>query len=185
MADVPGESQTSRVTTVVRHVRLGDEVGLQANCKTAVSLEQVRAQVELTVRDAGFPRLAHFVAARDDEVVGNVMLMALGAHVIAEPDRGLSICLGRQGDTPQVGRLDDYVVASRLWRQGIGTMLTSRVIEEAGAWGLARLETSSANPAAITAFQRQGFTKYGELPLVPGDTPWHGGGFEALFFMDL
>lgn len=173
------------MTTVVRYVRLGDEVGLQANCKTAVSVEQVRAQVELTVRDAGYPRLAHFIAERDGEVVGNVMLMALGAHVITEPGGGLSICLGRQGDTPQIGRLDDYVVASRLWRQGIGTTLTSRVIEEARTWGLVRLETSSANPAAIAAFHSQGFTKYGELPLVPGDVPWHGGRSETLFFMDL
>jgi RimJ/RimL family protein N-acetyltransferase len=49
-----------------------------------------------------------------------------------------------------------------------------------------RLETNSANPAAIAAFRRQGFREYGSLPLPPGTPPqWHGGSAEALFQMDL
>jgi hypothetical protein len=59
------------------------------------------------------------------------------------------------------------------------------VVEEARRWGLVHLETSSANPAAIGAFRRQGFLQHGSLPLPPW-TPaqWHGGSAEVFFHMD-
>lgn len=92
----------------------------------------------------------------------------------------------RAAERPPVGRrLDDYVVASRLWRCGIGTRLTERVVEGGAPAGLAWLETSSANPAAIAAFQRQGFRQHGSLPAARDPRPWHGGSMEVLFHMDL
>lgn len=169
----------------VRPVQPGDEAGIQANCKTAATVEQVREQVRWTATEQGFRRLAHFVAVHEGEVVGTVMLTPAGSHPVRGP-AGLTLCPGPQGDHPSVGRLDDYVVASQLWRQGIGTRLTVRVVEEARRWGLARLETGSSNPAAIAAFRHQGFCQHGTLPLPPGTPPqWHGGINEALFHMDL
>jgi len=113
------------------------------------------------------------------------MLLPAGSHPVRGQD-GLTLCPGPQGGHSSVGRLDDYVVASRLWRRGIGTRLTERVVQEARRWGLVRLETSSANPAAIAAFRRQGFRQHGSLPLPPGTPPqWHGGSMEVLFHLDL
>jgi GNAT superfamily N-acetyltransferase len=168
----------------VRPVRLGDEADIQANCKTEATIEQVREQVRWTAAEHRFRWLAHFVAEYEGAVVGTVMLFPAGSHPVLGPD-GLTLCPGPQGGQPLVGRLDDYVVASQLWRRGIGTRLTERVVEEARQWGLVRLETSSANPAAIAAFDHQGFRQHGSLPLPPG-TPvqWHGGSVEVLFHMD-
>jgi GNAT superfamily N-acetyltransferase len=169
----------------VRPVRLGDEVDIQANCKTAVTVEEVREQVRWTTTEHRPGWLAHFVAEYEGAAVGNVMLFPAGSHPVRGPD-GLTLCPGPQGGHPLVGRLDDYVVASRWWRRGIGTRLTERVVEEARRWGLVRLETSSANPAAIAAFRRQGFRQHGTLPLPPGTPPqWHAGTVEVLFHMDL
>jgi GNAT superfamily N-acetyltransferase len=169
----------------VRSARLGDEVGIQANCKTAATVEQVREQVRWTTAEHRFRWLAHFVAEYERAVVGTVMLFPAGSHPVRGQD-GLTLCPGPQGGDPLVGRLDDYVVASQLWRRGIGTRLTERVIEEARGWGLVRLETSSTNPAAIAAFRRQGFRQHGSLPLPPGTPPqWHGGNVEALFHINL
>lgn len=169
----------------VRPVRPGDEVGIQANCKTGATVEQVREQVRWATAERRFRWLAHFVAEHEGAVVGTVMLLPAGSHLVRAQD-GLALCPGPQGGHPSVGRLDDYVVASRLWRRGIGTRLTERVVEEARRLGLVRLETSSANPAAIAAFRRQGFRQHGRLPLPPGTPPqWHGGSVEVLFHMDL
>jgi GNAT superfamily N-acetyltransferase len=169
----------------IRPARPGDEVGIQANCKTAATLEQAREQIQWTTAEHRVRWLAHFVAEYEGDVVGTVMLTAAGSHAIRGKD-GLTLCPGQQGDHPSVGRLDDYVVASRLWRRGIGTRLTERVVEEARQWGLVRLETSSANPAAISAFRHQGFRQHGSLPLPPGTPPqWHGGSIEVLFHKDL
>ncbi len=170
---------------IVRQARLGDEMGIQANCKTAATVEQVREQIRWTTAEHRFRWLAHFVAEYEGAVVGTVMLFPAGSHPVRGPD-GLTLCPGPQGGHPLVGRLDDYVVASQFWRRGIGTRLTGRVVEEARRWGLVRLETSSANPAAIAAFQRQGFCQHGSLALPPGTPPqWHGGSVEVLFHMDL
>lgn len=100
-------------------------------------------------------------------MVGTLMLLPAGSHPVRGQD-GLALRPGPQSGHPSVGRLDDYVVASRLWRYGIGTRLTERMVEGARRRGLAWLETSSANPAAIAAFQRQGFRQHGCLPLPPG-----------------
>jgi GNAT superfamily N-acetyltransferase len=185
---LPGRWRPGSIGSVdvrVRLARPGDEVGIQANCKTAATVEQVREQVRWTTSEHRFRRLAHFVAEHAGETVGTVMLTPAGSHPIRAQD-GLTLCPGPQGDHPSVGRLDDYVVASRLWRRGIGTRLTERVIEEARRWGLVRLETSSANPAAIAAFRSQGFRQHGSLPLPPGTPPqWHGGSVEVLFHLDL
>jgi hypothetical protein len=97
----------------VRPVRLGDEVGIQANCKTGATLEQVREQVEWTAAEHRSRWLAHFVAEYESAVVGTVMLFPAGAHPVRGPG-GLTLCPGPQGGQPLVGRLDDYVVASRL-----------------------------------------------------------------------
>jgi GNAT superfamily N-acetyltransferase len=173
------------VNAHVRAARPGDEVGIQANCKTAATVEQVREQVGCTTAGHRFRGFAHFVAEHEGAVVGNVMLLPVGSHLVRGQD-GLVYCPGPQGGRPLVGRLDDYVVASRLWRRGIGTRLTERVVQEARRCGLVRLETSSANPAAVAAFQRQGFRQHGSLPLPPGTPPqWHGGSTEVLFHMDL
>jgi GNAT superfamily N-acetyltransferase len=173
------------VDVIVRPARLGDEVGIQANCKTAATVEQVREQIRWTTAEHRFRWLAHFVAEYEGAVVGTVMLFPAGSHPVRGPD-GLTLCPGPQGGHPLVGRLDDYVVASQFWRRGIGTRLTGRVVEEARRWGLVRLETSSANPAAIAAFQRQGFCQHCSLALPPGTPPqWHGGSVEVFFHMDL
>jgi GNAT superfamily N-acetyltransferase len=169
----------------IRSARPGDEVGIQANCKTAATIEQVRDQVWWTTAEHRCRWLAHFVAEHEGAVVGTVMLTPAGSHPVRGQD-GLVLCPGPQGGHPLVGRLDDYVVASRFWRHGIGTQLTERVVQETRRWGLVRLETSSANPAAISAFQRQGFRQHGSLSLPPGTPPqWHGGSVEVLFHMDL
>ncbi len=65
------------------------------------------------------------------------MLLPAGSHPVRGQD-GLALCPWPQGGHPSAGRLDDYVVASRLWRRGIGTRLTERVVEEARRWGLVR-----------------------------------------------
>lgn len=169
----------------MRPARLGDEVDIQANCKTAATLEQVREQVRWTTAEHRPRWLAHFVAEHEGEVVGTVMLRAAGSHAV-RGEYGLTLCPGRQGDGPTVGELSDYVVASKFWRRGIGTRLTERVVEEARRWGLVRLETSSVNPAAIAAFRAQGFREHGSLPLPPGTPPqWHGGSVQVLFHLDL
>lgn len=118
----------------MRPVRLGDEVGIQANCKTGATLEQVREQVQWTAAEHRSRWLAHFVAEYEGAVVGTVMLFPAGAHPVRGPG-GLTLCPGPQGGQPLVGRLDDYVVVSQLWRRGIGTRLTERVVEEARRWG--------------------------------------------------
>jgi GNAT superfamily N-acetyltransferase len=185
---LPGGRRAGSIDPVdvrVRPARPGDEVGIQANCKTEATVEQVREQVRWTAAEPRSRCLVHFVAEHEGAVVGNVMLLPAGSHAVRGPG-GLTLCPGPQGDHPSVGRLDDYVVASRLWRHGIGTRLTERVVEEARRCGLVRLQTSSANPAAIAAFRHQGFRQHGSLPLPPGTPPqWHGGGMEVLFHMDL
>jgi GNAT superfamily N-acetyltransferase len=174
-----------QVDVLVRPARLGDELDIQSNCKTAATVEQVREQVRWTTAEHRFGWLAHFVAEHEGAVLGTVLLTPAGSHAVRGKD-GLVLCPGPQGGHPLVGRLDDYVVASRCWRRGIGTQLTERVVEEARRWSLVRLETSSANPAAIAAFRRQGFCQHGSLPLPPGTPPqWHRGGVEVLFHMDL
>jgi GNAT superfamily N-acetyltransferase len=174
-----------RMNIIVRPVRPGDELDIQANCKTAATIEQVRAQVRCTAAEQGLGRLAHFVADSGGEVIGNVMLMPAGAHLVPGHD-GLTFCPGPRGSHPVVGELTDLVVADRFWRQGVGTSLTERVAEEARRWGLARLETSSANPAAIALFLGRGFRQHGSLPPLPGTPPpWHGGSAEALLHVDL
>lgn len=173
------------MTVTIRPARLGDETGLQANCKTASSLEAVRQQVEWTVRESGFPRLAHFVAEFDRDVVGTVMLIPKGAHALLDSEGRLALCAGRQGSELTVGRMDDWVVAARVWRKGIGTALASRVVDEARAWGLRRIETSTSNPAAAAAMRTLGFSEFGALPLLGDSAEWHGGATEFLFYRDL
>jgi N-acetylglutamate synthase-like GNAT family acetyltransferase len=170
----------------IRSARLGDEAGIQRNCKTAATVEQVREQVRATMTEQGFRRLAHFVADDDGEIVGNVMLYPVGAHLVQE-QANLTLCPGRaRADPPLAGELTDLVVASRLWRHGIGTRLTDRVVAEARQWGLVRLNASSANPAAIAMFERRGFHQHGSIPPMPG-TPaqWHGGTAEVLLHLNL
>lgn len=174
-----------RVVVEIREAQLGDARALQASCKTAATLDQVRAQIEWTVREAGYPRLAHFVADDGHEVVGNVMLMARGAHALVRDDGALTMCLGRQGESPTVGRLDDFVVDHRLWGRGIGTLLARRVIAEARSWRMSRLETSSANPAAQAVFSREGFRQWGACPLPPGEPHEPGRGVEVFYYLDL
>jgi ribosomal protein S18 acetylase RimI-like enzyme len=169
---------------LVRPARSGDEESIQANCKTSATIEQVRAQVRCTTAEQGLRRLAHFVADREGEVIGTVMLEPAGAHLVPG-QAGLTFCPGPHGH-PMVGVLVDLVVASQFWRQGIGTALTEQVVAEARRWGLIRLETSSLNPAAIAMFRSRGFRQHGSLPLLPGaPAQWHGGTAEALFHMDL
>ena len=166
----------------VRAVRPGDEIGLQANCKTASSLDQVRQQVLWTTREAGFPRLSHFVADDDGQVIGTVMLMVKEAHPDTDGAGGYTTCLGRPWVEPSVGQLSDWVVCGRYWRRGIGTLLAERVVSEARSWGMVRLETSSFSRVAQSAFRKMGFTQYGSLPALPGA---EDGRPEALFLLDL
>jgi hypothetical protein len=50
---------------LIRPVRLGDEVTMQGYCKTGATLEQVRRQVECTVRDSREGIMTHRVADLD------------------------------------------------------------------------------------------------------------------------
>lgn len=58
----------------IRRAQRGDESELQANCKPAVSVEQVRRQLDWTARERAPHSLEHLVAMVQDEVVGTVML---------------------------------------------------------------------------------------------------------------
>ena len=171
-------------TLVIRPVRLDDGDGIAARVKTGGTVEMARRQVEWTSATRAPRVLEHLVAELDGVIVGNVMLMLKGAHASANSDGSISLCAVRA--EPEVGRLDDWVVAGELHRQGIGSALARGVIDEARAWGLKRLESSSENHAAIAAFLKLGFTEYGRLPLLPGHPPqWHGGTDEVMVYLDL
>lgn len=93
------------------------------------------------------------------------------------------IDLYRKHVDPHVGRLDDWVVAGDHQHQGVGSVLGRAVVAEARRWGLARLETSTENPVAVTAMRKLGFVEYGRLPPLHegSDTSHH----QVLLYMDL
>jgi len=149
----------------IRPARLGDEVSLQANCKAAVSVDQVRRQLEWTTRERGPHTLEHFVAVDGIEVVGTVMLWPRGGHAVERPDGSYTLCRGRNGAVLDIARLDDWSVTSTYAGQGLGSRLAAAVMDKARSWGVGRLESSSANPAAVRSLERLGFRPWGRFPL--------------------
>ena len=156
---------------VVRQASPEDAPTLHANCKSGATLDDVVRQLEWTVRERGPHHLEHFVAVADSEVVGSVLLWPRGAHAVTGEDGSLTLCRGRNGPTLDIARLDDWVVTARLHGQGVGSMLARRVIEEARAWRLRRLESSSANPKAVRSLMRLGFEEWGRFPSDSGGAP--------------
>jgi len=152
----------------IRPARLGDEVGLQANCKPAVGVDQVRQQLEWTTRERGPHNLEHLVAVDGTEVVGTVMLGPRGGHAVERPDGSYTLCRGRNGAVLDIARLDDWSVSSRYAGLGLGTRLAAAVMDVARSWGLGRLESSSANPIAVRSLERLGFRPWGRFPLGDG-----------------
>lgn len=162
-------------TIVIRPIRMGDQAGIR-RCKGGTA-EQVDQQVRWTVSDRAPGVLEHLVAEFAGQVVGTAMLMVKGAHASVAADGRIALC--RTWVDPQVGTLGDWVVAGNYQRQGIGSALARAVIAEARQWGLARLETSTQNPAAAAAMRKVGFVEYGRTPELLGRPP------ETLFYIDL
>jgi GNAT superfamily N-acetyltransferase len=156
------------VAVEIRQATLEDAPSLQSNCKTGATIDQVRAQLEWTTRERGPHNLEHFVAMSDDEVVGNIMLWPRGAHAVEREDASLTLCRGRNGPQLDIARLDDWVVAGRFHRRGIGAKLAVAAMNQARSWGVKRLESSSANPAAVVSLTRLGFVEWGRFPLGAG-----------------
>ncbi|MGW5366134.1 N-acetyltransferase family protein [Actinopolymorpha pittospori] len=177
-----GERTRLGQAIVVRPIRPGDQAGLRG-CKGGTP-EQVDQQVRWTVSERGPGVLEHLVAEITGQLVGTAMLMLKGAHASVGTDGQIDLC--RKRVDPRVGRLDDWVVAGDHQRQGVGSTLAHAVIAEARAWGLARLETSTENPAAAAAMRKLGFIEYGQLPVLAkhSDTS-PGGQHEVHFYMDL
>ena len=149
----------------VRPVRPGDEVTMQAYCKTGTTPDQVRRQVECTVRDARDGVMAHLVADLNGDVIGTAMLIADTAHLILPPDGSVELCPGRTDRPPTSGRFDDWVVYGKYWRQGVGRALFSACENLARSWGWATLSTSTAAGSnAELAFRSYGLTEWGRLP---------------------
>jgi len=70
------------------------------------------------------------------------------------------------------------------WNLGIGTQLTSAVIEAARAAGyeLLELEVAEGNRAAVALYERAGFTIYANRPRF---FKRRGGGYDAAWLMEL
>jgi AcrR family transcriptional regulator len=85
-----GARSIGSVDVYVRPVRLGDEVGIQTNCKTGATVEQVREQVRWTTAEHRVRWLTHFVAEYEGTVVGNVMFLSAGSYAVRGQD-GLNL----------------------------------------------------------------------------------------------
>lgn len=167
---------------VIRPVRLGDRDGVRG-CKGGTP-EQVDQQVRCTVSERRRGVLEHLVAEVAGQVVGTVVLMLKGAHVSVAADGRIEFC--RKRVDPRVGLLGDWVVAGTHQRQGVGSALARAVIAEGAQWGLARIETSTANPAAAAAMRKLGFIEYGRLPPLPElSNASHVGRQEVLLYLNL
>lgn len=163
---------------LIRPIRIGDQAGVRG-CKGGTP-EQVDRQVRWTVADREPGVLEHLVAEVAGQVVGTVMLMLKGAHASVGADGRIELC--RKSVDPRVGNLGDWVVSGEHQRQGVGWALARAVIADARRWGLARLETSTQNPAAAAAMRGLGFVEYGRLPPLSEDP---GGRPELFFYLDL
>ncbi len=159
----------------VRQARLEDAETLQRNCKTGGTIEQVRAQLEWTTRARAPHHLEHFVAVSSGEVVGTAMLWPKGGHALERGDGTLTLCRGRNGLRLEIARLDDWVVMGAWHGTGVGARLVVAVMDEARQWGVRRVESSSANPAAVRSLERLGFVAWGRFP--------HEEGAEEVFLL--
>lgn len=161
--------QSDEVTNIeIRQARPEDAESLQKNCKRGATLEQVRAQLEWTTRERAPHHLEHFVAVDGDEVIGTVMLTPRGGHAVEAADGSLTLCRGRNGPRLDICRLDDWVVTSERHGTGVGARLALAVLDQARTWGILRVESSSANPAAVRSLARCGFKEWGRFPLQSG-----------------
>jgi GNAT superfamily N-acetyltransferase len=163
---------------VIRPLRRGDEVDLQANCMTSVSLAQILRHVEWAERERRPNWFEYLVAERQGEVVGAVTLKTAGSHALQDEFEGpVRMCVGRGRAVPS-GDLAGWVVCGRLQRTGIGRALAEAVVDEARAWGMVRVEASTFNPIAEAAFLAMGFSEWGRLPQGAAGT-------EIFFHLDL
>lgn len=108
---------------------------------------------------------AAFMAACRAELTVAETDIAAGRYHVAEDARGVLLgcaCLrdtGRAG----VGEVAMMFVAPEAKRRGIGQALMARLVLEARATGLIRLELD-ADPAACAFYQAQGFCEVGLVP---------------------
>ena len=136
-------------SVTVRPVRMGDEIGLQASCFAAMTVEQVRAEVVLEgLERASRTSFVVLVAEREGEIVGSLTLV--------QPDHILT--------RHRVG-VAGFVVAARARGTGMARRLIDEAADWARRWGGTMLEISCRGGThAEEAYRGLGFIEWGRLP---------------------
>jgi GNAT superfamily N-acetyltransferase len=133
---------------VVRLVRPGDAVALQANCSTQNTVEETFRPIGENLE--GFERGTRvpLVAEVDGAAVGNALLIR-DAHPLRKHRAGWY----------------DVVVTAAYQRRGIARRLLAETLRQAAALGVEILETSArGGEPAEEVYRRLGFREWGRVP---------------------
>ena len=139
----------------VRLARLEDRetlIALQWQASLASNPPEIVA--ELLARPEMIDLDAEWIGA------GQVFVAERGSRIV-----GFAVIVPDEGNDAE---LDGIFVSPDAWRQGIGTLLLSRIEREAAAWGATRLRVA-ANPTAMGFYSENGFVITGTrtVPIGP------------------
>lgn len=150
----------------IRSVTITDAVQLQANCFSAVSVEQVEDALRATLAATANGKELQLVVELDGAVVGSATLIREGHRLRAH----------RAG-------LFGLVVHPDYQQRGIARQLVDTLAAHAQALGITILETSCRGGTdAEQVYGRLGFTEYGRLPQGLLETDEEPVSFDEVYF---